>query len=884
MKMLNKLTSLTLSILLLFSASATSLTAATQQNKPLPQFIQEYQNNAKPILQKYCIQCHGPDKQKGKVRFDTLTSFTSEKENINLWLQILDQVHFEEMPPEDEKQPSPLEIKRLQNYINKGSKEAKKHLDNSDHTVTMRRLNKSQYKNTLRDLLKIDTTLFNPVVLFPEEEKKEHFKNIGSALVHSSFLFKEQLNIAKVIADKILLDIEQPKTNNLEFKPPYVQTREDKKTSESNYPGMSQANKLMISVGGNKFHNIYQNTELKKGYLWIHKYRQGVPASGFYKVTFKVQGRNQNYKAPEKLVHHDKREKLLATISVANEKYGAISISSPFDKDLETFELESDKWTEIGGTYWIEKGFSPRLSFPSGINKVKHIKTVMGKKEEYYNILYGKDGAPNAEALAAARAENSKKINNDSTKFRGKGNNWLNFLKAYDDVGPVLRCNNIKIEGPFYDEWPIPAYKNLLGSIPIQTSNPQEVIFKLAQKAFRSPIKKADIQEILHLMANEKKAGASNKQLLRMGITAVLCSDRFVYFDEKPGKLDSYAIANRLSYFLWSSIPDDTLMNLAKSGELNNPKVIQSQVQRMLHDKKVTSFIEDFVSDWLQLDKIGQMRPDPKQTKIYYRELLEKHMKNETFSFYADILKENKPVDQFLHSDYTYMNRGLGKFYGIKNYLDLPKNDYQKVALSDPKRGGLLGQMSVLTATANGVDTNPIIRGIWVLENILGMAPPPPPPNIPAVEPDVRGSTTIREQLEKHRNVESCNECHRKIDPAGWALESFDAIGQFRKTYSHSLSPHQMSKNSGMVINTNGKMHTGETFKDIVEFKKILLKKKDLFTRCLASKLLTYATGRTMEPMDNEEINRIVKAVSPNGARFQDILAEIVTSEIFLTK
>ncbi len=201
------------------------------------------------------------------------------------------------------------------------------------------------------------------------------------------------------------------------------------------------------------------------------------------------------------------------------------------------------------------------------------------------------------------------------------------------------------------------------------------------------------------------------------------------------------------------------------------------------------AFIKGFVNDWLQLNKIGQMRPDPQQAKIYYRELLENHMKNETVYFFEEILILNKPVTDFIDADYTYMNRGLGKFYGYKNYLNLPKNGYKRVKISDPKRGGLLGQMSVLTATANGVDTSPITRGVWVLENLIGVHLPPPPENVPAVEPDVRGATTIRAQLEKHKNVASCNDCHRKIDPAGWALESFDAIGQYRKKYVHTLNP-----------------------------------------------------------------------------------------------
>ncbi|MCM8531793.1 MAG: DUF1592 domain-containing protein, partial [Lentisphaeraceae bacterium] len=363
------------------------------------------------------------------------------------------------------------------------------------------------------------------------------------------------------------------------------------------------------------------------------------------------------------------------------------------------------------------------------------------------------------------------------------------------------------------------------------------------------------------------------EEALKIAMTSVLVSPDFVFLNESPNtQVSSYQLASRLSYFLWGSIPDKELRQAATNGGLSTKDSIKQQVQRMLKDNKVNGFIEHFTERWLELYKLGSMPPSERTYKIYYKEDLKRAMKTETRLFFKHVLDNNRPITDFLSSDYTFVNDGLAQLYKFDN---VKGQDFRKVALT-PKmnRGGLLSQASILTASANGIETSPVIRGIWVLENILGTTPPPPPPDVEPIEPDTRGTTTIREQLVKHRQIEACSDCHSKIDPLGFALESFDPIGQFRTKY----------RGRNKRVDAHGELPSGESFKDLIELKSILLTKKDMFTKALTEKLLTYSTGRTMSFADRPEIDRIVKTVIEKGYGLNDLIVEVACSSIFTKK
>jgi hypothetical protein len=320
-------------------------------------------------------------------------------------------------------------------------------------------------------------------------------------------------------------------------------------------------------------------------------------------------------------------------------------------------------------------------------------------------------------------------------------------------------------------------------------------------------------------------------------------------------------------------MPDDQLLEVAANGNLNDPETLLTQTRRMLQAPSAEAFNVNFTNGWVRLNELGTMPPDPQKFASYYDRQLEPLMRRETQLFFAEILHKNLNIENFIDSDFTFANRDLAKHYGFPT---VPGEGFQRIALPPQSlRGGLLSQASVLTATSNGVETSPVNRGIWVLENILGSPPPPPPPDVEPLEPDIRGATTIREQLAKHRSVETCAECHGKIDPIGFALESFDPIGSLRFNYLDS------SGEAATAVDTTGTLPTGEVFADIAELKHLLVKQKTQFAHCLTEKLLTYGLGRKVGFQDRPVVEGIVDELAARGNGLRDLVELVVLSEAF---
>ena len=298
--------------------------------------------------------------------------------------------------------------------------------------------------------------------------------------------------------------------------------------------------------------------------------------------------------------------------------------------------------------------------------------------------------------------------------------------------------------------------------------------------------------------------GLTELEAVQLGFQAILCSPGFIYLSEGEGLLNDFALAARLSYFLWSSQPDEVLFRDARKGKLSDPLVLGKQVSRMLLDSKSDRFVSNFISRWLELDNIGEM-PVSQDFRTYFRDDIETAMIGETEAFFRHVLSNNLRPSELISADYSFLNRELALHYGIEG---VDGHELKKVSLKGTPRGGLIGQSLFLTASANGVDTSPVVRGIYVLENLLGYSPPPPPPDVPVIESGISGAKTIREQLAKHREVETCAECHRKIDPLGFALENFDATGMWRSHYGRKLK-----------IDASGTLPNGDTFNGVPDFR-----------------------------------------------------------------
>ncbi|MCM8532378.1 MAG: DUF1592 domain-containing protein, partial [Lentisphaeraceae bacterium] len=476
-------------------------------------------------------------------------------------------------------------------------------------------------------------------------------------------------------------------------------------------------------------------------------------------------------------------------------------------------------------------------------------------------------------------------------------------IKKITLTGPILvdRVHEEKVSvlNTIPREQIMPKYKHQLKisnfqlNYKIISTNPIEdartVLETIAKRTFAT--KEYNIQPYLDLFLRDYEQEKDFEDALRTALLAILNSRDLLYINESQGELNDTSVAQRLSYFLNRTFPDKQLLDHAYNGELvKNNDLLKSEMKRLLTKPQFDRFIKDFTDAWLALKDIEATQPD---SRLYpeYDPVLNHFSVEETRLFVKELIKANLPVKNIIKSDFSMINSRLAKHYGISG---VEHTDIRKVSLPENSvRGGLLSQASILKVSADGTTTSPVLRGLWVLERILGIIPPPPPENVPGVEPDIRGAKTLRELLAKHRSTGNCNSCHSKIDPLGFALEGFDPTGFYRETFrtlgkgkkvDQKIHGKQVRYRLGGPVDSSGEFSTGYKFKDFIEFRDHLVKDEETIAKAMTEKLLTFATGREMGFSDRPEIDRIVQEISQEGYRFQDLLLEVVKSKIFLTK
>jgi len=411
-------------------------------------------------------------------------------------------------------------------------------------------------------------------------------------------------------------------------------------------------------------------------------------------------------------------------------------------------------------------------------------------------------------------------------------------------------------------------------------SDLKKLIDQFAERAFRRPVSTSELEPYYAFAKEALDSSGSLLKAVQAGYRAILSSHRFVFFAEDPGKLDDYSIATRLSYFLWSSPPDEELLAQARKKRLSRPKYLRAQVDRMLDDLKAEAFVRNFADSWLELRDINFTTPD---AKLYpeFDNILLHSMLDETRAFLGHMIDENLSVTHVIDSDYAMLNERIAKHYGMEFGT---QTGLRKVPLSkDQHRGGIITQASVLKVTANGTTTSPIVRGVWLLERILGKYVPPPPDQVPAVEPDIRGSVSIRDQLDKHRSIESCMACHRMIDPPGFALESYDVIGGWREHY-RAINGEEKKWTDGPAVDASYQMPDGKSFENVVGFKELALSDTEQIARNLVNQVTMYATGAEIEFADRREVDQIVEALADDNYGFRSLIHAVTQSDIFLSK
>ena len=782
-----------------------------------------------PFLKSYCIKCHGPDKQKGDRRFDRLSAVESSAEDAELLQEILDQLNLAEMPPEDETQPSEGELKRVVSLLTSSLAKAREEARENVGKVVMRRLNRVEYRNTIRDLFQLKMVDFDPTTTFPADDSTEGFDNVGEGLVTSDYLLRNYLEAARKVADKAILPGPRPQM---------IDYQSGSKT------GVDSSQEVLSGV------TVDKEWRKEAGRLFI-KFRQplgqplldkkrGVPADGEYVIRFRAKAVRRKSRYKDEDLRYNSSEPMRLSISIDSRELGATA-----HRIIGEYEIPDDKVIEIEHRVWLEKGFTFHVHWANGPNG--SFKRILRKVLPKYN----------KDALYPIR----------------------NPPEMYVGSGPELHVHTLGIEGPFYDQWPPAGFARFFPDPPKKpgASYLDESLLRVATAAFRRPVSREELEPYLSLARKYHVKHGDFWLAAKYGVRAILTSPNFLYLaetrpsDSKNRKVSDHELSTRLSYFLWSSMPDDELRAAADRGALSDPKVLGRQVERMLLDPKSSALTENFTGQWLGLRKLGEMPPDPEKNQAYYADNLEDAMRDETRLFFAHVLEENSSILEFVDSNYTFLNAALARHYGIPG---VDHEEFQKVSLKpESHRGGLLGHASILTATSNGVETQPVVRGIWVLKNLLGMPPNPPPPDVDPIEPDTRGVTTIRQLMEKHRNNPTCYECHRKIDPIGLSMENYDYVGAWRDRYSKQLP-----------IDSSGELPDGTTIPGPGGIKTFLLDRPGQFTQCLTEKLFVYALGRRLSFADRDDIDQIVSDMPKHNYGFRDLVQKIVASEAFHIK
>lgn len=797
------------------------------------------------FLERYCYDCHDSSLQKGEREFESFGLPLQKLTDVIAAKEIIDQVTLKEMPPKKADQPSDQERLELVRELRQAIQAARGQFASSGGRTVMRRLTTREYEITLETLFgrRIDTLGLTEE--FPKEKTSHHMDNIGQTLVTSGFLLDQYFQAADRLVE-LRLNRPAMEPKSWHFK--------------GNFKQYEELTGSHSSVFKFRYLCLYEqpNTDTRQGgYGHIEDFLEGVPMSGLYdlKVLARAMHRDTHY--DPKILGMDFSEPFLLAVVPGDVRKGHIHYPQRVEPLLAgPVPLPDDQPEWQTFRVWLEKGQTPRFIFPNGAYESR--RSVIDLNKRYAEEL-GRD---------------KKRSSVSRTDLLRKGKL------------PHIRISEIKIHGPLQEPNGGLEESSVFGNRGFQKQQALQQLLAFAERAYRRPLTEVDRDRIKKTYQQGIAAEATPRQAALDTLKMILCSPSFLYLSEitpeKENRLRSHDLAARLSYALWSAPPDEILLKTANAGTLTNDKFLLQQIDRLLADPRSQRFVDGFLDSWLALRELGIQPPSRRAARAYYTEDLPTSMKREARLFFSHLLEKNGPVTDFLDADYTFVDKKLAKLY------DLPERDklkladgFRKVALNgNTTRGGVLGMAGVLTVSANGVDTSPVTRGAWIAENILGTPPPPAPDEVPPIPPDTRGAKTIREQLAKHRESKTCAECHRRIDPLGFPLENFDPIGRWRSNY-----PRRSSKAPKLKVDPSGELPSGEQFKNFAEFRKVLATHRaEPFTRHLISQLLTYATGRHMEALDQFEIDEILTRVQADKHGLRTLVRACLTSQIFRSR
>jgi len=828
----------------------------------------------KSFIEAQCAACHSGDSPQAGLDLRSASVDLSEVNARELWVRIHDRVRDGEMPPGG---PARTESAAKAAFL-RSVADGVVAYEEADAAVrgrsVLRRLNRYEYENTVRDLLAAPWLRIRDAL--PEDGIVRRFNKSGQALDIS------HIQMAR-----------------------YMATAED-------------ALRLVLDASGREEHTQrYYAREQKR---FIHRMRYTPFNRHPERATIPILGFEAQ---PEILAE-------TAPISVGAD--------DPETRELEGFAVTNGTYTgnqyyfdgfqaEVGGRYRLRfSAFSlwvhTKWAHP-GTNKKRaqwwhpdRERTARGRTVEPLSIYAMSDGGQRLLGTFDVGPEPDvyeldvdllpgEQIKPDAARLFRSRPGFIGSPDATEEGIPGVAYRWMEVTGPVDGDAASEGYRRLFGNLPSERDaqgrlqvrpagddDAERLLRAFMEKAYRLAPTDAETSRYLKIVQSRLGAGDFVEAMLA-GYTAVLCSPGFLYLEESPGPLDGFALASRLSYFLWNTAPDERLRSLGADGRLRDSKVLREETERLLSSRRSSDFVSAFLDYWLDLRKLGDTTPDQTLYPDYYLDdLLTESALKETQLFASRLIEDDLPAASIVDADFTYLNSHLARHYDLPPVEGVAMRAVELPA--DSVRGGLLTQASVLKITANGTTTSPVIRGAWVMERLLGQPPPPPPPTVPAVEPDTRGATTIREQLDKHRSIQSCAVCHRKIDPPGFALESFDILGGWRERYRSTeegipvegigKNGHVFTYRVSQPVDPTGETADGRAFRDVREFKRLLLADERQIARNLVEQLVVYATGAPVRFSDRTAVERILDRAQGRNYGIRSLIHEIIQSELIRHK
>ena len=768
----------------------------------------------KPFLAEHCARCHGEEKQKGNLRFDMLPRDFAAPISAGHWADAMQRISSGEMPPEKEPRPKPGDAARVVEWIAQQLKEGEAARLAKRERVTFHKLTREEYANTIQDLLGVNFDATDPTGL-PEDPNWQGFERIGSVLSLSPAHVEKYLAAAEAVLNEAM-PASAPKK---------LSKRRD--VFDLRYHGQQKEKAEKLGLADKARVELWPHDGLDVGTEFA--------VAGDYRMRIKLSG----MKPPKGRAPH---------VSV-------------YAKDLDRMLFEQDVVTPEDQPVTLEFTFH----VAAGHHDLRLTCEAPGP-----SLL------PRHGRFDAGRFFTTIK---DSATGRQP---WQ--YKLSDEEGvpirPFLIVDVVELDGPLQSAWPTPQQQAVFRPGTQDVAQAGEIVTRFAGRAFRRPPRAEEIERLVKLVESEMNSGEKFEPAVKTALLATLCAKDFLYLvegsaDHLDMRLNDWELASRLSYFLWSTMPDDRLVELARTNALHEPSVLRGEVARMLRDPKAERFTTGFPRQWLQLKHVGMFPPDK---KLYpdYDAHLEKSMIAEGTEFFREVLRNNLSLREFLDSDWAMLNARLAEHYGISG---VEGDVFQRVALrAEDHRGGLLTQAGVLSLTSDGQRHRPVHRGKWVLESIFNKPPPPPPANVKPIEPTPAGKAkaTLRMKLEAHKSDANCASCHRNIDPLGVAFDNYDAIGRWR-----TEEVVRDGDGANPKVDASGVLPDGRKFSDAAELRRLLVADTDKFAAAFVEKLATYALRRAMTIDDRRSLAALASQSRASEYRVRDIVEALVVSELF---